>query len=63
MPYIRFSFVVNPKKNKIGLTSGDYVGIELMAFARSLFSCYFTQIYGTTETLGKIHGKGEGGTD
>jgi len=52
MGSLRGGFPNSYKFTKIGLTSGDYVGIELMAFARSLFSCYFTQIYGTTETLG-----------
>jgi len=52
MGSLRGGFPNSYKFTKVGLTSGDYLEVELMGFARSLFSSYFTQIYGTAETLG-----------
>jgi len=52
MGSLRGGFPNSYKYTKIGLTSGDHVGRSLIGFARSLFSCYFTHIYGPVETLG-----------
>jgi len=52
MGSLRGGFPKSYKNAKIVLTSGDFLEEEVMAFARSLFSCYVVHLYGTTETLG-----------
>jgi len=52
MGSLRGGFPNSYKFTKVGFTSGDFVPMNVMAFARSLFSCYFTQIYGMTGSLG-----------